>query len=153
MRKFDFEILDFKEKAFIGHRVEVLLEEPESVDYKSLWNKVREEFPINNDEYYIGFEDYESFNGKMFYYYALAPKRKNVLYEDVQHKNVPKGRYYVYENTLEHHGADFFKAMYQNLKKKGVLHDSTFDLEIISASFSYDNPKSPIYVGVLTKEY
>ena len=78
----------------------------------------------------------------------MAPKRKGVTYSNVEQITIPSGRYYKYENTLQNHGQQYFERMYLHLKKKGVRHDSTYDLEILPSSFSYDNLNSVLYVAV-----
>ena len=73
-------------------------------------------------------------------------------FTDVEQITVPKGTYYKYQSVLDTHGAEFIQKVYINLKRKGVRHDSTFDLELLPPSFSYGNPKSILYVAVREKE-
>lgn len=143
-----FEIVHVNEVDYIGYKVEVPIRDVSSVDFQSLWKKVMKQFPILDEEFYIGYEDYASFNGKSYFYFALAPKRKGVKYTNVEHITIPSGRYYKYESVYSKHGQEFFETMYRHLKRKGVRHDSTYDLEILPASFTYDNPDSILYVAV-----
>ena len=147
-----YKIIELPEMEYLGYRVEVPLNDVSSVDFQSLWRKVMSEYIIQDDEYYIGFEDYSSFNGKSYYYYALAPLRDYCSTDGREVIRIPNGRYYRYENILNSHGPHFFEQVYGNLKRKGVIHDSTFDLEMIPNTFSYDNPESAIYVAVKEKE-
>ena len=148
-----FKIVHVYQVDYIGYKVEVPIKDVESVDLKSLWNRDRREFPILDEEFYIGYEDYSSFNGKSYFYYALAPKRKDKVYKSVEKITIPEGRYYKYESVYRTHDQNFFQTMYMHLKRKGVRHDSTYDLEIIPPTFSYDNPDSILYVGVRELEY
>ena len=143
-----YKIQDIDEMKYIGYKIEVTLKDIEYVDFHSLWRKVMSEYVIQEDEYYIGYQDYGSFTGKSFFYYALAPLRDYCSEDNREVVTIPKGTYYVYENVLKSHGPEYFQAVYANLKRKGVRHDSTFDMEIIPFGFSYENPDSTIYVAV-----
>lgn len=146
-----YEIINLEEMDYIGYKVEVHLNDVESVDFKSLWNKVMSEYVIDEDEFYIGYQDYESFTGKSFFYYALAPLRDYCSDENREVITIPKGRYYKYNSVLHSHGPDFFKSVYGNLKRKGIIHDSTYDMEMIPKSFTYENPESVLYIAVREK--
>lgn len=147
-----YKIINLEDMEYIGYKVEVPLKDVESVDFKSLWKKVMGEYVIQEDEYYIGYQDYASFTGKSFFYYALAPMRDYCSSENREVVKVPKGRYYRYESVLHSHGPEYFKAVYGNLKRKGIIHDSTYDMEMIPFGFSYDNSNSILYVAVREKE-
>lgn len=146
-----YEIVDIEEMEYIGYKIEVSLKDIDFVDFQSLWNKVKGEYVIQEDEYYIGFQDYSSFTGKSFNYYALAPMRDYCSDENREVITIPKGRYYKYESVLRSHGPDYFSKVYGNLKRKGIIHDSTFDMELIPKKFSYDDPESVLYIAVREK--
>ena len=143
-----FKIRDIGEMKYIGYKVEVPLKDIENVDFQSLWRKVMSEYVIQEDEYYIGYQDYSSFTGKSFFYYALAPLRDYCSEENREIVTIPSGTYYVYENVNANHGPNYFQAVYGNLKRKGVRHDSTFDMELLPFGFTFDNPDSVLYVAV-----
>ena len=143
-----FKIQEFDEMKYIGYRIEVPLKDIENVDFQSLWRKVMSEYVIQEGEYYIGYQDYSSFTGKSFFYYALAPLRDYCSEENREIITIPKGRYYVYESVFRTHGPQFIQAVYGNLKRKGVRHDSTYDLEMMPCGFSFENPNSPLYMAV-----
>jgi len=146
-----YEIINLEEMDYIGYKVEVPLKDVDSVDFMSLWKKVMREYVIQEDEYYIGYQDYASFTGKSFFYYALAPMRDYCSDENREVITIPKGRYYKYESILHSHGPEYFKMVYGNMKRKGIIHDSTYDMELIPKSFSYENSDSVLYIAVREK--
>jgi len=146
-----YEIIELEEMEYIGYKIEVPLKDIDHVDFQSLWNKVMGEYVIQEDEYYIGYQDYSSFTGKSFYYYALAPMRDYCSDENREVVKIPKGRYYKYESVLHSHGPEYFKQVYGNLKRKGIIHDSTYDMELIPKGFTYENQESRLYIAVREK--
>jgi hypothetical protein len=140
----------FKTCDYKGYQLTVDLDQINEVDFKALWVKIFQETELDETSFYVGYEAYFTHESKlMMHYYALAPSNCFIVSnEDHQMVTLPEGLYLLFENTLDNHGPDFFKNVYDEMRSLNAGYEEGFDLEVIPHDFDYENKASTIYVGL-----
>ena len=149
------------EIEFYGYELEVDLNDVGKSDFKSLWerlDKVAEGFNLDDDMFFIGYEDYREMTPKnrSFKYYAMLPgKYFDKKPENMVSIKLEKGEYIRFESRFPTHGPNVFQGAYKYLDNNKISYDNRFDFELIPRdshqNANIDDDNSILYVGLKLK--
>ncbi len=150
-----------EDTEFYGYKIKVDLKNIGDVDFKSLWDKtdkIASTFDLEEDMYFIGYEDYREMTpkNKIFDYYAMIPRKYfDEKPEDMYSITLEKGEYIKFESNFHNHGPKMFQKAYKHLSKNDLSYDNRFDFEIIprdaSPEADIDDINSILYIGLKLK--